>query len=143
MTKNDFEKFTLFTLDQLEVRMSQLAPLVDEYHEISHVIRKRKEDLSRQMYESRLRIIMSRTSYIGPEYPSMGEEGYNGSCFLQTKEDAYELLEVLRMRADYYHSFVLLWTEPGDYTVEPDYKYDHDREIVYTATIKRRGTDEV
>jgi len=68
----------------------------------------------------------------------MGCEGKNGSVYFKTKDQAEKLLSLLRKNSSYYYAYILKWNDLGEYIVKPEWDYDHDGEIIYTAKIEKK-----
>ena len=77
--------------------------------------------------------IIDETKFVECEYPLMGVEASNGIAHFEDQDQADELLIHLRKDASYYYAYVLEWKGPGSYIVKPEYRYDHDNEVIYTA----------
>ena len=72
----------------------------------------------------------------------MGCSGEDGSAFFKDEEQANSLIQALRSNSNYYYAYILEWKGEGEYIVEPDWKYDHDGETVYTAYFKKKGVED-
>jgi hypothetical protein len=129
-------------IDSLKAEMDTLKPSVDRYFEVSRqhgkLVEERRKDDERK---KRMKAIWD-ASYEAPEYPSMGVAGSNGSATFKTEEQAKELVQLLVWGGSYTYGYELKWDGPGDYVVEPDYKYDHDRDVIYTAKFRKKREDE-
>lgn len=121
---------------EIDSQMSELKAGVDLYYTLSrkHTVLHKEHKI--KAYNAELRRLDLMTNYTPPRYPEMGIEGELGSASFKNKEQAERLVELLR-QPSYYHGYKLVWDGPGDYIVEPDYKYDHDGETVWLATFKK------
>jgi hypothetical protein len=85
----------------------------------------------------KLEELLKSTNYIEPVYPDMGISGENGSCIFSSKEEAEALISIL-INQSYYYGHKLKYTGPGKYIIKPDYSFDHDGEVIYTAVYERK-----
>lgn len=58
--------------------------------------------------------------------------------FFKSKEQAEALTKSLNDFSGYYAQYILEWDGSGEYIVDPGYRYDHDGDIVYFATFKKK-----
>jgi hypothetical protein len=123
-------------IDSLTSEMQELEPARAKYYEISGRVYELKKELDLRSKAHAKSTVIYNTSYQEPEYPEMGTPGRNGSANFETEELANELIKAL-VWTNYYHGYRLEWSGPGAYVVEPSYEYDHDHEIIYTATFKK------
>lgn len=128
-------------LDKMKAELDELRPqheaISSRYYELSRAYTKACEAKAEREKRNRLWKLESKCSYEEPEYPSMGSPGRNGSARFTDQAEAEELVTLLRSRVRYYKAYVLKWNGPGNYDVIPDWRYDHDREVVYTATFEK------
>lgn len=124
-------------VQELEVIMDETKIAYGKYLEATFERGRLAEQIREEERRRELSNIQWRTKYREPEYPSVGYSSRNGYCHLQDKEQAEKLLNCLRSNTGYHHAYILEWTEPGHYNVVPDYKHDHDNDLIYTATIER------
>jgi hypothetical protein len=117
-------------------QMGELKTAVDRYHTLSHKHSALSKEHKTKAYNAELRRLEFTTNYTPPKYPEMGVEGELGSATFKNEEDAKKLVDLLR-QPSYYHGYKLVWDGPGDYNVEPDYKHDHDGEVIWLATFKK------
>lgn len=122
------------TLETLEARLEELRPAKEEYMRIWHEVYKLRDEKKKQ---DGLNLI-EKTKYIEPEYPDMGVSERNGSARFESEEQATQLQKVLAS-GSYYFGYEIDWSGPGNYVVVPSYSYDHDNEVIYTATFERLG----
>jgi hypothetical protein len=148
MKRNSFKEFLneykkreenkiIVGLKDMERQMNDLKPIVDEYYKIQRDYNLKKKEYDKQKKWENLVKLKRETSYVECTYPEMGTESSNGSVFFEDDQQANNLLNALRSNASYYYAYIIEWSGKGKYIVEPDWKYDHDGEIVYTATIKK------
>jgi len=124
-------------IDLLSKEMDELKPMMSRYYEASHEyyeLCKRRDEQKKWADRNRLSIMCQ---YQEPEYPYVGQSGEDGSAYFHNQQDAEDLIKALRASSSYGKGYVLKWSEPGRYVVEPSYRYDHDRDMVYTATFRR------
>jgi len=121
----------------LEKALKELEDMKDEYYIIFHILEPRRKQAAEQKKRDILNKMINETKYVECEYPSMGFMGEDGHCTLENKKQADALLKALKDNTTYYYAYILEWNGKGEYIVEPSYNYDHDNEIVYTATIKK------
>jgi hypothetical protein len=122
---------------ELNEEMEQLEPARAKYYKLSHERSKLVDELQYLEKRSKLRKAEMRTNYIPCEYPSIGIAGANGSATFASEEQMDNLVAALNSNSSYYNHYKGIWSEPGDYIMEPDYRRDHDGDIVYTATFKK------
>lgn len=138
-------KLTLQQLEEkikeLRAEMDALEPARARYYELSTKAHELNKEMTARKYASNLSAAIFKCSYQEPEYPRMGESGRNGSVFFKTKEDAEELITLLQR--GYTYGYRLNWSVPGLYVVEPDWKYDHDGDVIYTATFTKDNESQI
>lgn len=95
--------------------------------------------------QKRLTQLLVDAQYQEPVYPEISYEdgdayevdsGTNGSCVLKSEPEAKDLIARL-VSQNYYYGHDFKWQGAGLYTIVPSWKYDHDGEVIYTATYKR------
>jgi hypothetical protein len=123
-------------IDTISFQMAELEPARNKYQELSFERGKLQEEYNEKTYRYDLLVLKMKTKYHEPEYPYMGGVAENGSANFDNQEDAEKLVKLLRQRS-YTYGYLLVWDGPGEYVVEPDYKYDHDGDVIYTATFKK------
>lgn len=125
-------------IKEIETRMDELKAAHYEYNTLSTELSdlKRKEHAKEKL--TKYWAAVDKCKYVAPEYPSMGEVGNNGSAFFETVEDARQLIAVLNLNNGYSHAFDMKWTTPGWYIAEPDWRYDHDNDIIYTTIFTKQ-----
>jgi hypothetical protein len=96
---------------------------------------KKKTDNRKQQEQIRLNQLLKETGYVEPEYPAIGVSGSDGACVFSSHEQAKELIQLLVWQS-YHYGHDLIWSGPGQYFIETQYKKDHDKETVYTAVYK-------
>jgi hypothetical protein len=125
MTRDEEIKFLTDSIEKL-------LPAVSKYNELNRrrsvLTQQKSKDDAEALYDK----LISATMYTEPTYPAMGEAGAPGYAYFASEEQAKELVKVLT--TSYYYAYVVVWGGPGDYRVDPTYKYDHDSEVIYTAT---------
>ena len=124
-------------LNKLKEEIERLRPQYERYMELSSTYSKEMEDERERTKRARLFHLEYKCKYEHPTYPDMGVEGSEGSAQFENKEEADELLSLLRNQS-YYYGYWIKWEGPGEYRVEPSYKHDHDKEVVYMATFKKK-----
>lgn len=135
--KKKEENKVIMGLKDLERQMEDLKPVVDEYYTLQREYNIKKKKYEKQKKMEEFFRLKRETKYVECTYPEMGTESSNGSAYFKNENEANNLLTALRHNSSYYYAYILEWSGKGDYIVEPDWKYDHDGEIVYTATIKK------
>ena len=135
--KKEKDNEKIMKLKEIEDKISELKPFVDKYYELNNEYNQKKKSFDKQKKYEELFRLKRETKYNECEYPSMGCEESNGSVEFKSKKQAESLLNALRSNSNYYYSYILKWDGVGQYIIKPDWKYDHDKEIVYTATIKK------
>ena len=120
-------------LNDLKKKLDDMKPIVDEYYEIQREYNQKMKTFEQNKKREELLQLKIECQFEECEYPSMGVSGFNGEANFKTKEQADNLINALRNNANYYHAYILKWSGPGKYLVVPDWKYDHDSEVVYTA----------
>ncbi len=119
----------------LKAREKRLEALSEEHYIIGKILHKFYEENDRKEKNKIQFDLINKTEYMEPSYPGMGCTASNGSAIFQNKEQAKALVESLQI--SYTYGYVLEWDGRGEYRVEPSYHYDHDRDVVYTATFKK------
>ena len=133
MTKEELEK-----MEKLREERDSLKKSYDRYFQVSSELQKLSEKQAQEEKRSKYYSIARKCRYVEAENPRMGSPGENGFAFFESKADADDFIEALRKFNDWYgQGYVLEWSGPGEYTVEPSYKYDCDGDVVYTATFKK------
>lgn len=127
----------LKSLNEMENYMSELKPIVDEYYSVLYKYNVKKKQFDQQKQYEDLINIQRETDYVSCTYPSIGEESKTGSVCFKDKDQADKLINSLRNNASYYSSYILEWSGSGIYLIHPEWRYDHDGEIIYTARIKK------
>lgn len=122
-------------LKELLKEQKQYVKARDKYYNLNHKIDKLKSTITREGLWNELEKIGDETNYTECDYPYMGGAGCNGEA---TLEQANNLIDVLRKNGGYTLGYLLEWDGSGKYTIIPSYSYDHDGDIVYLATFKRR-----
>jgi len=123
-------------IDKLTAKMDVLESARKTYYELSFERDRLNEEYREKLYKHDLFVLKIKTKYKEPTYPEMGSLSENGSASFDNKEEADKLVKMLREKS-YTYGYVLVWDGPGEYVIEPSYKYDHDNDIIYTATFKR------
>lgn len=121
-------------LEELQNEMDELKPKVDKYYELSRIHNQKHKEFEKMKKRENLSRLVVDTEYEECEYAEMGSVASDGSAIFKDKEQAESLLFALRNNSNYYYAYVLKWNGEGNYIVKPDWKYDHDGDIVYTAT---------
>lgn len=102
---------------------------------------KRAEELENRMErDKRIKSYISlceKTKFEAPLLPSMGVRAEEGSAEFCTYEDAKALLAELRYFGGYETAYELEWDGPGNYKTKTEWKYDHDKDIIYTIYIRK------
>lgn len=136
------------TLEQLKLELSSVENEMDKYKEGYFKYRKFadeytsvKKAISEIELNNKKNDIILATDFQECTYPGMGRLGENGSCYLINEEVGKTLVNILKERS-YTYGYVLKYSGPGEYIVEPSYSHDHDRDIIYTATIKKEENNE-
>lgn len=118
------------------VEFEETLPVLNELVKVINLknqeLAKQKQTELKARAKEELENLLSKTNYQEPQYPDMGIEGINGSCTFESQEQAELLIKTL-VNQSYYYGHKLKWTGPGEYTIKPDYSYDHDGEVVYMA----------
>jgi len=86
-----------------------------------------------------LRDLCRLAEFVEPEYPSMGYPSENGYARFKCRDIADDLIEALIKNSSYFYAHVLEWEGRGYYDVVPTWKDDHDGQVIYTATFKKRS----
>ena len=120
-------------LKDMERILEELQPVVDEYYEIQRKYNIKKSAFDKIKKGERLSNAKRECSFVDCTYPDMGCEAENGSATFSSKHQAETLINALRDNSNYYYAYLLEWQGVGKYKVVPQWKYDHDNEIVYTA----------
>lgn len=121
-------------INRLTEDVDGLKPAYERYKEASSKLNDLKKEYSRIYLTERFNTLLQETEYREPDYPSVGQVASNGYALLSSKEQAEELQNHLRSNGSYYYGYKIEWAGPGPYKVVPSYKYDHDGEIIYSAT---------
>jgi hypothetical protein len=109
-----------------------LSAIQKKSYDLGNVLEKRAKELK----SKRLQELLKKTGYVEPEYPTMGVSGSDGVCVFSNEDEAKELIEILIWQS-YTYAHDLHWTGPGTYQIIPEYKYDHDNDLIYTAVYKK------
>lgn len=120
-------------MHQLKAEMEKLELGRARYYELSRLTYDLQKKLDEKEKILTLRRLSQQTSFEECQYPSMGEVGYEGVAYFLTEQVANDLIKALRTDSSYYYAYVLEWNGAGKYRVLPEFRIDHDREIVYTA----------
>jgi len=128
-------------IDDLKEKIDKIKPIVDEYYELSRIYNQKKKDFDNLKEKETFFRLKKDTKYEECEFPKMGKMGFNGSVKFQNQEQAELLLESLRKDSNYRYAYILKWEGNGEYIIEPDWKYDRDGEILYTATFVRSNNE--
>ena len=124
-------------IEELKNIIKELTPLKNKWQEAQFELDNWTRRLYEQEKESRYWSAVDKCSYKEPYYPSMGVEGSNGYATFNDFKDAESLISANIETYGYGKTFVLEWNGPGNYVVEPEYGYDHDGDVVYTATFRK------
>lgn len=124
-------------IEALSKEKSTLQSSVDRFFEISHALDKLQKKKRESDAIDRLNKYEDLCKYVAPEFPSMGYAAENGYAVFEKWSDALDLVKVLNEFTNYYVSYVLDWQGPGNYVIVPTWAYDHDKDIVHTATFKK------
>lgn len=121
----------------LEIRkeMASLEEAKNRYFDLSTQAYKLEKEIRLTTNSKQLFKLILATGYIEPTYPAMGHELEDGYAHFDSQGQAEDLIAALRKNNNYYiYGYVLKWSGEGKYKVEPTYHYDHDGEIIFTAT---------
>lgn len=121
---------------ELDLIRPQYEALSSRYFELSRKHTKLIEEINERKKRSRQSTLEWKCRYEEPTYPRMGESGSNGTAYFTDQAEAEELIALLCSRS-YYYGYDFKWQGPGHYDVIPDWKYDHDREVIYTAIFQK------
>jgi len=110
----------------------ELKEYVDRDRNLSYEL----SDLEKTLYKNKKKQGLSRiknlTNFKDCEFPSMGYYGVNGSCNVENEEQLKELCKQLNLSIGYgKYYYYKKYEGSGDYLLIPDWKYDHDGDIVY------------
>lgn len=134
LTDKELEKIEELKKQKLNLKAAyDLYNLVDR--DLSNLNRRLKEQKEYEEYHK----IIKDCEYRGPEYARMGSSPENGYAYFKSQEQAKLLVKTLAhgYERSYAFGYELEWEGPGPYKVEPSWSYDHDRDVVYTATFKK------
>lgn len=120
-------------LAYLKTEMDLLRSAVDQYHHLSFEHSKLAEKILKEDREDTLNQLISETKFIECKYPSIGWPGEIGVAEFVSEDQAQALIAILKS-SDYTYGYILKWDGPGQYIVDPDFDYDHDGDVIYTAT---------
>lgn len=125
-------------LSMLEMRLKEYEKLVEEQKalrserfKLAKLINERKQTETRERLEK-------ETSFKECQYPAMGVDEREGRATFKDHDQADALIESLRAVGSYYYAYVLHWDGPGEYRVVPEWQYDHDRDVIYTANFVKK-----
>lgn len=121
----------------LLARRDKISKHQKELTEILYILSDRATEVIRIQKIERLAAITKKTEYREPEYPSVGVLARSGTCVLNNEAEATELLEALQDKGSYYYGYTMNFTKAGRYLAIPDWKEDHDGDIVYTTLFER------
>jgi len=124
-------------LKRLEAERDTYEEARSKYYQLTDKIYKLAEHIKEQENSNSLGNLSFRANYVACEYPRMGHSGENGSAEFDTQDLADKLIAILNNTSSYYYAHKVVWSGPGKYIVKPSYKYDHDHEIIYTATFEK------
>lgn len=131
-------------LQQLKNELETLRSSYDRYCKVNTEIYSLEFKIKQREDSDRLFILSFKTLFTECEYPSMGTPGCDGGAVFDSEEEARDLIKQLRTNSTYSKAYRLVWSGPGEYRVIPDYDYDHDGDIIYSATfIKMQEQGEV
>ena len=120
-------------LKDMERILEEMKPVVDEYYALYNKYSEKKKVFEKMKKQETLSTLIKECKFRECEYPSMGYSAEDGEATFESKNQAESLIRALRADASYYYAYILEWSGVGKYKVVPDWKYDHDSEVVYTA----------
>ena len=130
-------------LKDMERMLEEMKPVVDEYYALQRKYHKKKKIFEEMKKQENLSTLIKECKYRECEYPDMGYSAEDGEATFESKNQGESLIRALRAKASYYYAYVLEWNGVGKYKVVPSWKYDHDSEVVYTATFVKDDSNEV
>jgi len=119
--------------EALKKEMKELEPAKDRYFELSFEAGKLSKQITQYEKESRLNRLEYETKFKNCEFHGMGSVAENGEATFENEEQAVNLCMALS-EGNYHKAYhVKDWKGPGRYDCVPQWKYDHDRDVIYSG----------
>lgn len=116
-------------LKEIQLEMQSLEEAKDKYFKLAN----EKSKLEKEIYQAekayRKDELKKKLNFKDCQFAEMGVIPIEGSAYFYSEIEAKEFCQLISDR--YYKIyFVKDWLGEGEYILKPDYKYDHDSEIV-------------
>lgn len=141
------EKVQVLQVGDSSIPYAELRELQSSISNLLSQLSEHNQKLAKAKTLARLAELQKLTNYEEPVYPEISyesgdaeevSEGENGSCILESPAVAEELINILVSQSYYYgHNFK--WQGPGKYRIIPTWSWDHDGEVIYTATYEKEA----
>lgn len=132
--RDDFEARDA-EIAKIDERMAELAAARDEYYSLSSKRDALSKALEKDKKREREKFLVERLKFVDCQFPDVGVEGRDGSCYIEEEADIKELCKILSSYSYYNAYFLKEWQGKGKYKIIPEYRYDHDGEQVNSGII--------
>lgn len=124
-------------LEILRKEMAELEPARARYYDLSFEASKLAEEVSKTEKQRKLNALEEATNFENCDFYNTNLYPRNGQATFENEDQAVDLCMALSEGSYYKAYHVEDWKGPGLYVLEPEWKYDHDRERVYSGVFKK------